>query len=213
MWQELSEPILLLGLAGSAMLRGARRLLVWGTLILYLALSWVDRFGNWYQVIMPAYPLLLLGISACGPVCTEKPDTGGRLCSCRREGSFLFRRLPPSCSCSARPDGALRFHGPPPTARGRTEDTRWCAPLCSCRSSCPRALGYSRASDCVGSGLPGFYLGVRPDLTVLSSHEADTILRLAAALPPPGNPPRSCSASCRGRRVLRSKESRRTGYC
>ena len=66
MWQELSVPILLLGLAGSAMLRSGTRLLVWGTLILYLALSWVDRFGNWYQVIMPAYPLLLLGLLPVG---------------------------------------------------------------------------------------------------------------------------------------------------
>ena len=58
-------PILLAGLVGTAMLRGGVRLLVWGTLLLYLALCWVDRFGNWNQVIMPAYALLLLGLLPC----------------------------------------------------------------------------------------------------------------------------------------------------
>lgn len=63
-WQELSIPALLLGLGGIGFLEKRLRLVVGGTLLLYALFCWVDRFGNWYQVILPAYPLLLLGVAA-----------------------------------------------------------------------------------------------------------------------------------------------------
>lgn len=63
-WQELSVPLLVVGLVGIGLLEKRLRALLWGTLALYLAFCWVDRFGNWFQVILPAYPLLLLGVAA-----------------------------------------------------------------------------------------------------------------------------------------------------
>ena len=33
-------------------------------LIIYLVFDWMYRCANWYQVILPAYPLVLLGVAA-----------------------------------------------------------------------------------------------------------------------------------------------------
>ncbi len=63
-WQELSIPLLAVGLLGIGFLEKRLRLVVGGTLALYALLCWVDRFGNWFQVILPAYPLLLVGVAA-----------------------------------------------------------------------------------------------------------------------------------------------------
>ena len=37
---------------------------LYATLAIYPAFCWIDRLGNWYQVIMPVYALLALGIAA-----------------------------------------------------------------------------------------------------------------------------------------------------
>lgn len=60
-WVELTPLLIILGLAGWA-LRGRRFLLLYGlTALIYLLFGYVDRLGNWFQVIMPLYPLFLLG--------------------------------------------------------------------------------------------------------------------------------------------------------
>jgi hypothetical protein len=63
-WQELSLPILLGGLVGIAWLKRRTALLLYGTLLLYVIFCWFYRYGNWYQVILPAYPLILVGLVA-----------------------------------------------------------------------------------------------------------------------------------------------------
>lgn len=63
-WQELSVPLLLIGLGGIALLRRRLAFVLYGTLTIYLAFNWMYRCANWYQVILPAYPLLLLGAAA-----------------------------------------------------------------------------------------------------------------------------------------------------
>ncbi len=63
-WQELSWPIVILGLVGIARLEKRLAALLYGTLAIYLAFCWAYRCGNWFQVILPVYPLLLLGIAA-----------------------------------------------------------------------------------------------------------------------------------------------------
>lgn len=60
---ELSWPVVLLGLVGIALLRQKLAPLLYGTLVIYGAFAWAYRCGNWFQVILPAYPLLLLGVS------------------------------------------------------------------------------------------------------------------------------------------------------
>jgi hypothetical protein len=63
-WQELSIPLLLLGLGGLALLRRPLSLVLYATLAIYLVFNWMYRCANWYQVILPAYGLLLLGVAA-----------------------------------------------------------------------------------------------------------------------------------------------------
>jgi len=63
-WQELSIPLLVLGITGVALLRRRTALMLYGTMILYLLFCWAYRYGNWYQVVMPLYPLILLGVAA-----------------------------------------------------------------------------------------------------------------------------------------------------
>jgi hypothetical protein len=63
-WGELTWVVLVGGLAGLWALGRRRAGLIGGTLAIYFIFCWIDRFGNWYQVIMPAYPLLVLGLAA-----------------------------------------------------------------------------------------------------------------------------------------------------
>jgi hypothetical protein len=63
-WRELTVPGLIAGLLGWAALGRRRATALYASLALYLVLCWIDRLGNWYQVIMPMYGLLALGIGA-----------------------------------------------------------------------------------------------------------------------------------------------------
>lgn len=60
-WRELTWPVLLVGLWGIARLGRRRATLIYSSLAIYLVFCFVDRLGNWYQVIMPAYPLVVIG--------------------------------------------------------------------------------------------------------------------------------------------------------
>ena len=60
MWQELGVA-LILGVVGIALLDRKLATLLYSTLALYLAFCWAYRYGNWFQVILPVYPLILIG--------------------------------------------------------------------------------------------------------------------------------------------------------
>ena len=62
--QELTPIALAAGLAGLRWLGGRRALAVYLTLVMYIVFCWIDRLGNWFQVIMPAYALVALGLGA-----------------------------------------------------------------------------------------------------------------------------------------------------
>lgn len=64
MAREMTLPALLAGLVGWATLGRRRATLLYSTLAIYLVFCWIDRLGNWYQVIMPIYALLALGLAA-----------------------------------------------------------------------------------------------------------------------------------------------------
>lgn len=64
MGAELSWPIIGLGLVGIAFLRHKLAPLLYATLAIYLLFGWLYRCGNWFQVVLPAYPLLLVGVAA-----------------------------------------------------------------------------------------------------------------------------------------------------
>jgi hypothetical protein len=74
-WGELTWLVLVGGLVGLWALGRRRALFIYGTLVLYAVFCWVDRFGNWFQVIMPAYPLIILGFAA-GLAAASNPQIG-----------------------------------------------------------------------------------------------------------------------------------------
>jgi hypothetical protein len=62
-WGELTWIVLIGGLIGIWWLGRSRAFFLCGTLAIYFIFCWVDRFGNWFQVILPAYPLIVLGFA------------------------------------------------------------------------------------------------------------------------------------------------------
>jgi hypothetical protein len=70
-WKELSIPLLILGLIGILFLQRRLTFLLYVTLGVYLVFCWFYRFGNWFQVILPAYPLILIGLA---PYCRWLQD-------------------------------------------------------------------------------------------------------------------------------------------
>ena len=63
-WGELSVPLLIIGVVGIALLGRKLAFVLYGTLVIYVIFNWMYRCGNWYQVILPAYPLVLIGAAA-----------------------------------------------------------------------------------------------------------------------------------------------------
>ena len=61
-WRELSLPGTLAALGGWVVLGRRRGGLLAGTAVIYALFSFIDRLGNWYQVVMPVYALLALGL-------------------------------------------------------------------------------------------------------------------------------------------------------
>ena len=61
-WRELTWPGLIAGILGIAAIGRRRAIMLYATLAIYLAFCWIDRLGNWFQVIMPAYALLAVGL-------------------------------------------------------------------------------------------------------------------------------------------------------
>lgn len=64
MWQELTWVVFWAGLVGLAFLGRRRAIFLYSTLLLYFAFCWAYRFGNWFQVIIPAYPIFVIGFAA-----------------------------------------------------------------------------------------------------------------------------------------------------
>ncbi|MGC8837375.1 MAG: protein O-mannosyl-transferase family [Anaerolineae bacterium] len=62
--REMTWPGLLAGLGGIALLGRRWRGLLLGALAASFAFCYVDRYGNWYQVWMPMYAVLALGMAA-----------------------------------------------------------------------------------------------------------------------------------------------------
>ena len=62
-WGELTWIVLAGGMVGLWWLGRRRALFLYGTLAIYLVFCWIDRFGNWFQVIIPAYPLVVIGFA------------------------------------------------------------------------------------------------------------------------------------------------------
>ncbi len=161
-WQELSLPLLLLGMGGWSRLGRPRAVLLWGTWLLYLAFCWVDRLGNWFQVILPAYPLVLLGLVPWILAWTRR-FTGSRtglswLPWLLLLGAILWR---------------VDASWPQVDSRDRPEDTGLIRPALLLDQPLPQGAGlFAEQADALGLDYLIQIWGIRPDLRVVSSPQA-----------------------------------------
>jgi hypothetical protein len=176
-WQEMSVLLLISGLAGIWLLGRRLRVLLYGTLILYTIFCWAYRFGNWFQVVLPAYPLLLMGVA---PLID-------------RIQTYLIARLPgrigrwaalaPLLVLAALTLWRLESSLPRADSRHRAEDTALVRAAGLLAAPLPTGAGLFAAVD---DALALEYLiqiwGIRPDLEVVSSAEAAHRLQSAAPL-------------------------------
>jgi len=88
-WRELTWPGLIAGVLGIAAIGRRRAIMLYATLVIYLAFCWIDRLGNWFQVIMPAYALLAVGLGAGVGWLWRRVGTG----ETRRWGTWLARAV------------------------------------------------------------------------------------------------------------------------
>lgn len=110
-WLALSEltwPIMVMGIIGWSFLERNKSFLFYGTALLYFAFCYFDRFGNWYQVIMPLYPLIILGaVSFADQLLKSWPYIGIRAIMGAFLASIFVWRLVksyPMADQSGRPD-------------------------------------------------------------------------------------------------------------
>ncbi len=170
-WQELSIPLLMLGLVGIAMLspttgRGRLHVLLYATLLFYVVLCWIDRFGNWFQIILPAYPLVLLGLM---PMALWSMDRLRR----RWRWAVIVPPLLLAAAILWRVDASL----PAANSRQRADDTALQQSLQLLDQPLPgRAALFSEKEVALGLDYLINIWGIRPDLRVVSSPQADSLL-------------------------------------
>jgi hypothetical protein len=194
-WGELSLPLLAIGVVGVALLPRRLPWMLYPTLAIYLVFDWMYRCGNWYQVILPAYPLLLLGAAAL----LDRLE--GRLAASRAPWLRWLVALSLVAAIAWR--GASSW--PRADSRDRAEDTALDAPALLLDQPLPaNAALFAAVDDALGLDYLINIWGVRPDLRMVSSTDAATVLRngqpllttlaaapvLLAELPPDLNPAR-----------------------
>ncbi|MBX2999473.1 MAG: DUF2723 domain-containing protein [Caldilineaceae bacterium] len=176
-WQELSIPLLVIGLLGIALFAhrrggdhpgvdGRLAFLLYGTLLLYAILCWVDRFGNWFQVILPAYPLILMGVM---PAAQWMISRLGRV-DARLAALPLILLVG---MIGWRVDASL----PAADSRSRPEDTALIRPALLLDQPLPAdAVLFAEKEAALGLDYLISIWGIRPDLRVVSSPQVDAAL-------------------------------------
>jgi hypothetical protein len=160
-WLELTPFLVVAGLAGFTRSGPRWAVLFWGTTLLYLVFSWFYRYGNWFQVILPLYPLLLIGSAillaqldeALAPRRWHRPAVAGLLVLLV---GWRFANSLPRTDSSRRADD---------------DGLRWAAILLD--QPLPAEAGLFSATE-ISPAL--HYLisiwGIRPELRVVSSEQA-----------------------------------------
>ncbi len=167
-WGELSLPLLLIGMVGVALLPRRLPWILYPTLAIYLIFDWMYRCGNWYQVILPAYPLLLLGAAALLD---------------RAEGWLAASRYPWLRGLVALLlVGAVLWRGtaswPRADSRNRAEDTAFARPALLLDQPLPSGASlFAAVDDALGLDYLIHIWGIRPDLHLVSSAAAAEVLR------------------------------------
>jgi len=164
-WGELSIPLLVVGLVGIARLGRKPAFVLYATLLIYLVFDWMYRCGNWYQVILPAYPLILLGVAAAADWW---------------EARFMPRRwlayAPLALLVVAI---AWRFDASWPRANShdRPEDTGLARAALLLDQPLPQGAGlFAPVTDALALDYLVNIWGIRPDLHVVSSSTAGPLL-------------------------------------
>ncbi len=194
-WGELSLPLLAIGVVGVALLPRRLPWILYPTLAIYLVFDWMYRCGNWYQVILPAYPLILLGATALLDRMERRLAAGRH--PWLRWSVALFLVV------------AIVWRGvtswPRADSRDRAGDTALNAPALLLDQPLPAGAAlFAAVDDALGLDYLINIWGIRPDLRLVSSADAATVLRdgepllttlaaapvLLAELPPDLNPAR-----------------------
>jgi len=193
-WGEMTWPGLVAGLLGVATLRGAalsagsrRAVLIYATLALYLAFCWIDRLGNWFQVIMPAYALLAVGLGAGADwVWRRSQAVQGQRGRGAEERWRVMGRLVPGMLVIALA-GLIVYRGaaslPRANSHGRAEDTGLVPAWAILADDPPPGTAILGT---VGEALALNYLteiwGERPDLCSVTSDQARDLLAQGSSL-------------------------------
>jgi hypothetical protein len=171
-WQELSLPLLLLGLIGIVRLPRRYATLLYGTLILYAIFCWAYRFGNWFQVVLPAYPLILLGLV---PFYRRWQE--------RTPGTTHFRSVLVLAALLLaimwRADQSL----PRADSRHRVEDTAFDRAAILLDQSLPsNARLFAAVDDALAISYLTEIWGIQPDLKMVNNLDANSILAQGGAV-------------------------------
>lgn len=166
-WGELSIPLLIIGVVGIALLGRKPAFVLYGTLVIYLIFNWMYRCGNWYQVILPAYPLILIGAAAAFDRWEER--FGGR--------SRWLGYAPLALLIVA---VVWRFDAswPQANSRNRPQDTALDRAAVLLDQPLPaNADLFAAVEDALALDYLISIWGLRPDLRVVSSLDAGQVLR------------------------------------
>lgn len=170
-WQELSVPLLVIGLIGIALLHRRHAAVLYATLVFYLLFDWAYRYGNWFQVILPAYPLVLIGAAQAADwwQIWAGAHTGPRL----RRGLTAL----PLVALAALIVWRIQASLPAANSRGRPEDTALMQAAKLLARPLPSGAALFAAVD---DALALQYLtqiwGIQPTLHVVSSRAASDLL-------------------------------------
>ena len=165
-WQELSLPLFTLGLIGIALLPRRHAVMFYGTLILYAIFCWLYRFGNWFQVVLPAYPLILVGITPFYAWMQRKNNSSAHIAQ-----AFTIAAL--CITLIWRVNQSL----PSANSRHRAEDTALNHAAILLDQPLPRnAKLFAAVDDALALSYLTEIWGIRPDLKMVSSREANAAL-------------------------------------
>ena len=173
MWQELSVPLLVVGVAGIALLRKPLASVLYATLILYLVFDWMYRCANWYQVILPAYPLVLLGVAAAAERWQEFFERYERRWLAFAPAALLVM--------------AIAWRGAASWERADSSDRAGDTALARAgvlleQALPPRTNLFAATEDALALDYLIHIWGIRPDLAVVSSEQAGERLQTGQAV-------------------------------
>ncbi len=185
---ELSVPMLALGLLGIAWLKRPLPFVLYSTLALYALFSWAYRYGNWFQVILPAYPLILLGAGAAvdrvqSLAQAYDPSPGAGQAARRRRWMRAALVAAPLVVVSVAIAWRAPASLPAADSHNRPQDTALQhAAVFLDQPLPPNVALFASVDDALALQYLTRIWSLRPDVTVVSSDQADATLADAPVL-------------------------------